>query len=117
MSDEWTGTYRLQVHAGFTLADAQRVLPYLTELGVSHVYLSPCLQAVPGSAHGYDVADPSRISDDLGGEDAWTSFIERARSRGLKLLLDIVANLFFGLFIAVTRRIGNPKYAAELFNL
>ena len=50
MSDEWIGTYRLQLHAGFTLEDAQRVLPYLAELGVSHVYLSPCLQAVPGSA-------------------------------------------------------------------
>jgi (1->4)-alpha-D-glucan 1-alpha-D-glucosylmutase len=92
MSDEWTGTYRLQLHAGFTLEDAARVLPYLAELGISHVYLSPCLQAVPGSAHGYDVADPSRISDDLGGESAWTSFVEQARSHGHKILLDIVPN-------------------------
>ncbi|MGA2342283.1 MAG: malto-oligosyltrehalose synthase [Steroidobacteraceae bacterium] len=92
MSDEWTGTYRLQLHAGFTLGDAERILPYLTELGVSHVYLSPCLQAVPGSAHGYDVADPSRISGDLGGESAWTRFIETARACDLKILLDIVPN-------------------------
>src|SRR5271170_1802084 len=92
MSDEWTGTYRLQLHAGFTLRDAQRILPYLTELGVSHVYLSPCLQAAPGSAHGYDVTDPSHISDDLGGEAAWERFIESARSLNLKILLDIVPN-------------------------
>jgi (1->4)-alpha-D-glucan 1-alpha-D-glucosylmutase len=51
MSAEWVGTYRLQLHADFTLEAAQRVLPYLAELGVSHVYLSPCLQAAPGSRH------------------------------------------------------------------
>ena len=68
MSGSWIATYRLQLHAGFPLSAAQRVLGYLAELGISHVYLSPCLQAVPGSQHGYDVVDPSKISDDLGGE-------------------------------------------------
>src|SRR5271155_6257727 len=92
MTAEWTATYRLQLHAGVPLKAAEQILPYLADLGISHVYLSPCLQAVPGSAHGYDVTDPSRISDDLGGESAWTSFIEHARSRGLKILLDIVPN-------------------------
>jgi (1->4)-alpha-D-glucan 1-alpha-D-glucosylmutase len=61
-------------------------------LGISHVYLSPCLQAVPGSQHGYDVTDPTRISDDLGGEAAWTGFVKAARARGLRILLDIVPN-------------------------
>ena len=49
-----TGTYRLQLHEGFGFADAQAQLPYLASLGVSHLYLSPVLQAVPGSMHGYD---------------------------------------------------------------
>src|SRR5208282_3428762 len=88
----WIATYRLQVHAGFPLDAAGQILPYLAELGVSHVYLSPCLQAVPGSQHGYDVADPSRISDDLGGEAAWTRFVESARAARLHILLDIVPN-------------------------
>jgi (1->4)-alpha-D-glucan 1-alpha-D-glucosylmutase len=92
MTGEWIGSYRLQLHAGFTLDAARRILPYLAELGVSHVYLSPCLQAVPGSQHGYDVADPSRISDDLGGEAAWTRFVESARAARLQILLDIVPN-------------------------
>ena len=83
MTDEWIGTYRLQLHAGFTLGDAQRILPYLAELGVSHVYLSPCLQAFPGSMHGYDVTDPGHISADLGGEAAWQSFVEAARAQHL----------------------------------
>jgi (1->4)-alpha-D-glucan 1-alpha-D-glucosylmutase len=92
MTDEWIGTYRLQLHAEFTLGDAERILPYLAELGVSHVYLSPCLQAFPGSMHGYDVTDPSRISADLGGEAAWESFIEAARAQHLGILLDFVPN-------------------------
>jgi len=49
----------MQLHAGFPLDAAGKVLPYLADLGVSHVYLSPCLQAVPGSQHGYDVTDPT----------------------------------------------------------
>lgn len=71
---------------------AQQALPYLADLGISHVYLSPCLQAVPGSPHGYDVTDPTRISEDLGGESAWGSFVECARSHELGILLDIVPN-------------------------
>jgi (1->4)-alpha-D-glucan 1-alpha-D-glucosylmutase len=92
MTDEWVGTYRLQLHAGFTLGDAERILPYLAALGVSHVYLSPCLQAFPASMHGYDVCDPGRISADLGGEAAWESFVATARTQKLGILLDFVPN-------------------------
>jgi (1->4)-alpha-D-glucan 1-alpha-D-glucosylmutase len=92
MSGSWIATYRLQLHAGFPLSAAQQVLGYLAELGISHVYLSPCLQAVPGSQHGYDVVDPSRISDDLGGETAWVQFVRAARELQLRILLDIVPN-------------------------
>jgi (1->4)-alpha-D-glucan 1-alpha-D-glucosylmutase len=88
----WIATYRLQLHADFTLADAGRVLPYLEQLGISHVYLSPCLQATRGSQHGYDVTDPRRISEDLGGEQAWAQFVASARARGVGILLDIVPN-------------------------
>ena len=80
MSADWVGSYRLQLHAGFTLGDAAAVLPYLRDLGMSHVYLSPCLQAMPGSQHGYDVTDPGRISDDLGGETAWERFRRAPRA-------------------------------------
>jgi (1->4)-alpha-D-glucan 1-alpha-D-glucosylmutase len=92
MTADWVATYRLQLHAGFPLAAAQKILPYLADLGISHVYLSPCLQAHPGSLHGYDVTDPSRISIDLGGEPAWAAFVAQAHARGLRLLLDIVPN-------------------------
>ncbi len=92
MAVDWVATYRLQLHAAFNFGAAARILPYLAELGISHVYLSPCLQAVPGSQHGYDVADPTRISEDLGGEAAWRDFVGRAKDLGLRLLLDIVPN-------------------------
>ena len=88
MNGKWIASYRLQLHAGFPLSAAQRVLPYLADLGISHVYLSPCLQAVPGSQHGYDVTDPTRISADLGGESAWADFTGGARSHGLRILLE-----------------------------
>jgi (1->4)-alpha-D-glucan 1-alpha-D-glucosylmutase len=92
MSGNWVASYRLQLHAGFPLGQALEVLPYLADLGISHVYLSPCLQAVPGSQHGYDVTDPTRVSEDLGGESAWARFVECARFHGLRILLDIVPN-------------------------
>src|SRR6185312_283537 len=85
-------TYRLQLHRGFGFADAARVVPYLAQLGVSHVYCSPVLQAVPGSAHGYDVVDHTRLSDDLGGEPAWREFVDECRRNGLGVVVDIVPN-------------------------
>jgi (1->4)-alpha-D-glucan 1-alpha-D-glucosylmutase len=91
-SRPWFATYRLQLHAGFTLADAEEILPYLASLGISHVYLSPCLQAGRGSQHGYDVVDPRHVSHDLGGDEAWARFVARARSHALGILLDIVPN-------------------------
>src|SRR5262249_41042243 len=57
-------------------------------LGVSHLYLSPSFQARRGSEHGYDVVDPRRISDELGGEES----LRRLASEGLGILLDIVPN-------------------------
>ncbi len=85
-------TYRLQLQPGFGFADAAQIASYLASLGVSHVYLSPILQAAPGSTHGYDVVDHSRISADLGGEPAFRDMVARFRSHGLGVIADIVPN-------------------------
>ncbi|MFZ5847361.1 MAG: malto-oligosyltrehalose synthase [Actinomycetota bacterium] len=85
-------TYRLQLHAGFTFADAEARVAYLASLGVTHLYLSPVLQAVPGSLHGYDVLDHTRISDELGGEDGLVSLADTAREHGLGIVVDVVPN-------------------------
>lgn len=85
-------TYRLQLGARFTLDDARGLIGYLDRLGVSHLYLSPCLQAVPGSTHGYDVVDPTRVSEDLGGERAFEELAAAARAQGMGLVIDVVPN-------------------------
>jgi malto-oligosyltrehalose synthase len=85
-------TYRLQLRPGFGFADAAAIADYLASLGVTHVYLSPILQAAPGSPHGYDVVDHSRISADLGGEAGFRAMAERMRRHGLGVIVDIVPN-------------------------
>jgi (1->4)-alpha-D-glucan 1-alpha-D-glucosylmutase len=87
-----SSTYRLQLHAGFGFRDAAAAVPYLAELGVSHLYLSPVLASAPGSTHGYDVVDPSRLDDELGGEDAFAELADAARGAGLGIVIDIVPN-------------------------
>ena len=81
-------TYRLQLQPGFGFREARELVPYLRELGVSHLYLSPIMEAQSGSTHGYDVIDPTRISEQLGGEEA---FRELAGA-GLGVVLDLVPN-------------------------
>jgi len=85
-------TYRVQLHDGFTFDDATAIVPYLAELGISHLYTSPVLQAVPGSTHGYDIVDHSRVSDELGGEAGFERLTDALRAHGMGLVLDIVPN-------------------------
>ena len=85
-------TYRLQLHAGFTFADAESVLDYLKELGIGDCYASPIFEARPGSMHGYDVTRHDRLNPELGGEEAFARFAARLRALGMGLLLDIVPN-------------------------
>ena len=85
-------TYRLQLSTGFGFAQAAEQADYLTALGVTHVYLSPILQANPGSTHGYDVVDHSRISADLGGEDAFRAMVRHFHGHSLGVVVDVVPN-------------------------
>lgn len=85
-------TYRLQLTASFTFDDAAAQLDYLISLGVTDLYLSPILAAVPGSTHGYDVVDHSSISAHLGGRDGFERLARRAHALGLGVVVDIVPN-------------------------
>ena len=87
-----TATCRLQLHAGFGFADAAAAAPYLADLGVTHLYLSPILQAAPGSMHGYDVVDHSSISADLGGESGFRDLVAELRRLRLGVIVDVVPN-------------------------
>ncbi|WP_460368333.1 malto-oligosyltrehalose synthase, partial [Actinocorallia lasiicapitis] len=92
MSDRPTSTYRLQLTPSFGFAEAAGIAGYLAELGVTHAYLSPILEAAPGSEHGYDVADHDRISAVLGGEDGFRALVAELRRHGLGTVVDIVPN-------------------------
>lgn len=85
-------TYRLQLSAAFNFRHAQKIVPYLHDLGITHVYASPIFAARGGSTHGYDVTDPTRINSELGGEEAFTEFTQELRRHDLGLILDIVPN-------------------------
>lgn len=87
-----TATYRVQLNARFTLRHALEIVPYLAELGVSHLYTSPMLMARPGSTHGYDVVDPTRINPELGTEEDLRLLAAALGERGMGILLDIVPN-------------------------
>ncbi|HEY2065017.1 MAG TPA: malto-oligosyltrehalose synthase [Gemmatimonadaceae bacterium] len=87
-----TATYRLQLSASFTLRDAKARVPYLRRLGVSHLYLSPVLAARPGSTHGYDVADPTHVNEELGGDDAFIALANEVHAHDMGIVLDIVPN-------------------------
>jgi (1->4)-alpha-D-glucan 1-alpha-D-glucosylmutase len=85
-------TYRVQLQPGFTLDDAAAIVPYLSQLGVSHLYASPILQARQGSTHGYDTVDHGRVNHELGGEAAFRRVTDALRRHGMGLVLDIVPN-------------------------
>ncbi|MEV6958008.1 malto-oligosyltrehalose synthase [Streptomyces sp. NPDC051207] len=87
-----TATYRLQLQPDFPFGAAAAAVPYLASLGVSHLHLSPVLEAVPGSLHGYDVVDHARVRAELGGEEGLRALARTAREHGLGLVLDIVPN-------------------------
>lgn len=95
-----TSTYRLQLRGpkadpggrAFGFAEAEAQIPYLKKLGVSHLYLSPILTALPESNHNYDVTDPTEVNPELGGIEGLRSLAQAAHDEGLALVIDIVPN-------------------------
>jgi (1->4)-alpha-D-glucan 1-alpha-D-glucosylmutase len=90
-SQPWS-TYRVQLHHEFTFCDLAAIADYLAELGVTHAYCSPSLQAVAGSTHGYDVVDPHRLNRELGGPAGYAEMVDALQRNGLGQVLDIVPN-------------------------
>jgi (1->4)-alpha-D-glucan 1-alpha-D-glucosylmutase len=85
-------TYRLQLRCGVNLDRARELIPWLGELGVSHLYLAPPFHAASGSTHGYDVIDPTCIDPAIGGDAAFERLSEAARAAGIGIVVDIVPN-------------------------
>ncbi|MDP9070189.1 MAG: malto-oligosyltrehalose synthase [Actinomycetota bacterium] len=85
-------TYRVQLGAEFGFDDVAATAGYLADLGVSHLYASPCLQAVSGSSHGYGVVDHRRVSAELGGEEGHLRMCTALREAGIGYVQDLVPN-------------------------
>jgi (1->4)-alpha-D-glucan 1-alpha-D-glucosylmutase len=87
-----SSTYRLQLHRGFTFNDATAIVPYLAELGISHVYCSPYLRARPGSTHGYDIIDHNALNPEIGTAEDFDRFVGALKAHGLGQIIDVVPN-------------------------
>ncbi|MFS0729763.1 malto-oligosyltrehalose synthase [Curtobacterium sp. 1P10AnD] len=87
-----TSTYRLQITPDFDLSQAREVVDYVRDLGADWLYLSPVLQAEPGSQHGYDVVDHTHVDTERGGDEAFRALAEAAHAAGLGVLVDVVPN-------------------------
>ncbi len=85
-------TYRIQFHAGFTFRHATAIVPYLSDLGISHLYASPIFAAAPGSMHGYDIVDFNRLNPELGSEDDFARLTDALHAHEMRLMLDFVPN-------------------------
>ncbi len=87
-----SATYRLQLNRLFTFDQAKDVVAYLDELGISDIYASPFLMARPGSLHGYDVTDHSRLNPEIGDEEAFVRLSSELQRHGMGLVVDVVPN-------------------------
>jgi (1->4)-alpha-D-glucan 1-alpha-D-glucosylmutase len=85
-------TYRLQFHAGFTFRDAERLVPCLHDLGITHCYASPYLKARPGSQHGYDITNHNMLNPEIGSEEDYAAWVTALHAHGMGQILDTVPN-------------------------
>ncbi|HXM13495.1 MAG TPA: malto-oligosyltrehalose synthase [Terriglobales bacterium] len=85
-------TYRLQLNQEFTFAHATAIVPYLSALGISHCYISPCLKARPGSMHGYDIVDHNSFNPEIGSTEEFGRFVDALHQHDMGLIIDIVPN-------------------------
>ena len=103
-------TYRIQLNPNFGFDAAAKIVPYLSQLGVTHMYCSPCLQAAAGSTHGYDIVDYQHVNEELGGATAYKRMCAALQEAGMGQMLDIVPN-----HMAITGR-ENPWWWDVLEN-
>jgi (1->4)-alpha-D-glucan 1-alpha-D-glucosylmutase len=85
-------TYRLQFNRDCTLVQAGALVSYLCDLGVSHIYASPLLKAVPGSRHGYDICDFQELNPELGTSSDFAKLHHELARHQMGLVLDVVPN-------------------------
>lgn len=66
-------------------------LPYLRELGVDVIWLSPFYRS-PGGDNGYDISDYQDVQPEFGTLADFDAMLSRAHELGLKVVIDLVVN-------------------------
>jgi (1->4)-alpha-D-glucan 1-alpha-D-glucosylmutase len=87
-----TATYRIQFNPAFGFKNAQPVISYLADLGISDLYASPLFKAVKGSTHGYDVVDPNHLNPELGALSDLEGLAAELKAHHMRWIQDIVPN-------------------------
>ncbi|EML1551451.1 TPA: malto-oligosyltrehalose synthase [Enterobacter hormaechei] len=87
-----SSTYRIQFRNGMTFDRVVDLIPYMKDLGISHLYASPVFTATTDSTHGYDVTDPNEIDPVIGGREGFDRMAAALKQAGMGLILDIVPN-------------------------
>jgi (1->4)-alpha-D-glucan 1-alpha-D-glucosylmutase len=85
-------TYRLQFNRDFTFNDAIGLIPFLRDLGISHVYASSYLKARPGSNHGYDIIDHNALNPEIGTPEEFERYCSALHEAGIGQILDFIPN-------------------------
>jgi (1->4)-alpha-D-glucan 1-alpha-D-glucosylmutase len=85
-------TYRVQLNAGFTFEDAASIVDYLDDIGITDLYVSPFLMARPGSGHGYDITQHSKLNPDIGTREDFHRMSDELGRHHMGLIADVVPN-------------------------
>jgi cyclomaltodextrinase len=80
---------RLGFKGGDLLGVAER-LDYLTDLGITAIYLNPIFQSAAN--HRYHTHDYHQVDPLLGGTDAFRELLRECHARGIRIVLDGVFN-------------------------
>jgi (1->4)-alpha-D-glucan 1-alpha-D-glucosylmutase len=87
-----SATYRLQFNRDFTFRDACKLVPYLSAVGITHIYASPFFKATPGTTHGYDISSHNELNPDLGTPEDFDALVSTLREYGMGQIVDFVPN-------------------------
>lgn len=75
---------------GGDIEGVRQELDYLHDLGVTAIYFNPIFEAK--STHKYDGADYMKVDPHFGTNEQFKAFVREAKSKGIRVILDIVYN-------------------------
>ena len=90
ITQEWRDRIGAKSYAGGDLKGITQKLPYLKDLGVNALYLTPVFKA--NSNHKYNTTDYRTVDPQFGSNADLVELVTRAHDMGMRVMLDIVFN-------------------------